>query len=449
MMHGLRGAGVAMMLMLGAQPADAQIEAGLTAGAVSVGLSAAIKDLKSVLESMGGELKGVGNSLQANAQNVLLDFDRAIAGNINLTFDKLDTQQQRLYRDAQALTRQLAKAAIEVTNNAGTQARLTIADADILAYNTTYSLPCRTQTPRVVMVTPDALRVGRDMLEVSVRGNFLDSVPDGAVTIGGQVAQIVSRSANEIRLAIPSSVAAAIKTRGSVAISIAAQERRKKMILLFCNTSTVPVTLQAATVLLPKRIYTLTGWLQPTSLKAEKRRETHQFNSGKPSDCDASNDASQNICAPAGWGVAAIADFKVTGRNCGSSAGPASVSGARCVLVPGRVKGCGYDGVWPARNCKGRGWVNWKMKVALTRDVRVPMARQSFAVTSGDQASWTFPYTKAPLRDPRWTYGVRIDVIEGDQKQSFDISHAQEVVGPVKGRLVDGVLGITVNDGDL
>ena len=233
------------------------------------------------------------------------------------------------------------------------------------------------------------------------------------------------------------------------AISIAAQERRKKMILLFCNTSTVPVTLQAATVLLPKRIYTLTGWLQPTSLKAEKRRETHQFNSGKPSDCDASNDASQNICAPAGWGVAAIADFKVTGRNCGSSAGPASISGARCVLVPGRVKGCGYDGVWPARNCKGRGWVNWKMKVALTRDVRVPMARQSFAVTSGDQASWTFPYTKAPLRVARWTYGVRIDVIEGDQKQSFDISHAQEVVGPVKGRLVDGVLGITVNDGDL
>ncbi|WHO38520.1 IPT/TIG domain-containing protein [Sphingobium sp. AP49] len=448
-MRGLRGATVAMVLMALVQPAHAQGEVA-TIGAVSVALSQALNGFKSTLETMGGEMKGVGNSLQANAQNVLADLDKAIAGNINLTFDKLDTQQQALYRDAQALTKQLAKATMEVTNNAGSQARLTIADADILAYNTTYSLPCRTQTPRIVMVTPDAIRVGRDTPEVTVKGNFLDQAPDGAVTIGGQPAQILARSANEMRLAIPPSVAAAVKTRGSVAISIAAQERRKKMILLFCNTSTVPVTLQAWTLLLPKRTFSLTGWMQPTSLKTETRKEKHEFNSGKPGDCDANVDVSQNVCAPMGWTVAAITNFSVTGKNCGSNAGPASISGARCVNVPGRVRGCGYRGIEPFRDCKGRGWVNWKMKTTLTHDVRAPMPRQSFTISSSDQASWSFPYaTNVQLREPEWTYGAHVDVIEGDQKYGYEISHAQQVVGPVKGRLVDGILGITVDDGDL
>ncbi|WP_095991164.1 hypothetical protein [Cystobacter fuscus] len=438
-----------VIAVIGATPAHAQLETTLTIGAVSNALSNAITDFKSSLETVGGEVRGVGNSLQANAQNVISDIDRVFGRNVNLTFDRMDAQQRALYRDAQALTRQVRDATTALATKTGDELRRTIAEADISAYNISYSLPCRTQTPRIVYVATPRLRLGRDTPEITIRGNFLDWPAASEVTVDGTPARVIARSAGELRVAVPDAIVGAITAERSVALRVPAENRKRK-IFLFCSTTKERLELQASATLVPRRQVSISAWIKPTTLVAETRKQLHNYDSGKSGDCDINTDVSQQVCAAEGWQVSDITHFAETGKNCGSNAGPPNVSGARCVHVPARLRGCGYRKYLGVKECKGRGWLSWDMSVGLTRDVRQDAQLQSFTVNAEGQSSWSFHYKPSEnLRGPTWSYGARVQVAEGNKIEVYEVSQAQENAGPVSARLIDGTLAITLNDGSL
>lgn len=422
------------------------VGAALTIGAVKDALSSTLADFNNTITTANEAVKGAGNSLQANAQNVIRDIDRVFGKNVNLTFDRMDTQQQALYRDAQRLTQQIRQATTDVATTTGDQARRTIYEADITAYNSLYSLPCRTQPSRIVYVTPNRIRVGRDTAEFSIRGNFLGG-PSNGIFVDGKEATVIARSPTEIRVAVPQSVLNATNVEHAVGVRVGLVDIRKTNFLVACHTSTASREESVAVTLAPKRTVSLSGWIEPTSLIERTESRNAKFESGKDDNCDSDRDITQNICVASPWTIKSLGDVAISSLNGGGFAGPATLSGDTCFKVPGRAKGKGYDSILGVKNCKGRGWTNWSMNYVVRTDDRVVAARHTFQQAAVDQASWNFSYPNSTsLREPRYRYTVRASVTVGNQVRVFDISDAQQLSGPISARLIDGTLTVSYDE---
>lgn len=423
------------------------ISTALTIGAVSNALSSTLADFNNAITTAGEAIKGAGNSLQANAQNVIRDIDRVFGKNVNLTFDRMDAQQQALYRDAQRLTQQIRQATIDIASKTAAEARKTIYEADIIAYNALYSLPCRSQAARIVYLQPDRIRIGRDTAEVTLRGNFLSGPEDG-IWIDGRKATVIARSATEIRAAVPREVAHGIASERSVGIRVELIDVKKSNLLLLCPSSRKKRTESLAVTLAPRRWVSLAGWIEPTSLVERTEGWSKQYESGADDNCDADRDITAQICEPSPWLVKSIDSFRITGKNGGGYAGPPSLSGDSCIKVPGRAKGKGYDRFpFGVKNCRGRGWTNWAMAYTVKTDDRITAGRHDFSEQAADQASWNIPYPAAStLREPRYRYALKANITMGDKTRVFEISDAQQLSGPISARLIDGTLTVSYDE---
>jgi len=126
----------------------------LTVGAVRQGLNEALVGVQNAMVTAGSEGRALGNSLQANVQNVISDIDSRLGKRLEYTFDKLDDTERQFMVDSRDLIFRTRAASAALAGVIGDESRRTIGEADIAAYNATYSLPCRTQVPRVVYWLP-------------------------------------------------------------------------------------------------------------------------------------------------------------------------------------------------------------------------------------------------------------------------------------------------------
>lgn len=254
--------GIFVLIVLSTQKAQAQAGTALTIGVVRLLLVDTLVQLQNVVETAGAEVKGVGNSLQASAQNVIKDIDSVFGSNLDLTFQNMDAMQRSLFRDAQILASQLERASITIAKVGGTEARRAISEADITAYNTSYSLPCRSQIPRFVYSLPEKLRAGSDTRSVTIKGNFLDIGPEPEITVESRPVKIVARNANQIRVEIPEELIEDVSTNREISIGARLYSREKT---LFCNYREVlsENSSSASVILLPSRIVSVEGWIQP------------------------------------------------------------------------------------------------------------------------------------------------------------------------------------------
>lgn len=188
------------LLMCFSVPAWAQA---LTVLAAKSALEGAIAELRKALADTTNDLRSLGNSLQANAQNVVLDVDRTLGSKINLTFDRLDATELRLMEDVQALTKQVQTATSQIVSKAGDEARKTIVEADIAAYNASYSLPCRSAPPRVVASFPARLTARRSAAVLRLKGNFLRQ-GNVSITVNDRPARVVERLDTSLTIELPS-----------------------------------------------------------------------------------------------------------------------------------------------------------------------------------------------------------------------------------------------------
>ena len=432
----------------------AQAEA-LTILAVKSALEDALKAFNNTIVTAGNEVRSTGTSLATNAQNVITDLNGQLGKRLQDTVGQLSGAERQLADDAILLTRQVQQATTAVATQTGEQARQTIADADITAYNASYSLPCRDQTPRVVYITPTSLRRGSGAPEVRIRGNFLDIGAPPDVTVDGKPAKLISRSRNELVLGIPADVIAAISNSRSVAISIPAEEARRTNLWVYCYDRNVKLStpLSQAVLLRPEVTYAVAGSISGIYDVFEPWSQSFHY-SKSDNDNEANFDDTQQFCAPEGFTLAtpSFASIKVNSANCNSSVGSPQVAGQRCVTVPAHLGGCGVDKVaGQIVNHKGRGWFDYDVTVSARRATPTALTAYAFNLASADgtQKSFQATHPAAAGNPPNavWRYTVGVDVKEGT-KVLRTISAGDGNPNPegVSTRVANGVVYVNVTE---
>ncbi len=342
----------------------------LTILAIKSTLEGFIESFREAMYEGTEDIQSIGNSLQANAQNVLADIDRMLGHKLEYTVDKLEGAELRLVEDAQELTRTMKVATQKIIAKAGEEARTTIVDADILAYNTSYSLPCRDSKPRVVASFPPTLQVGQDIPKLTLKGNFLRQGENLKVLVNGIEARIIERLDSAISVEISKSVVeSADQNDVIVSVKVDNLEEISRSLWLWgvlgCheNTATASSSPIGLTVLEPPFRYELSGstHVEHTAFR-EVAEPVQPFANTGSSICDDSYRVDREWCI-SGPGTLIRADVSVTGESCHSAFEGTVPSGNRCVLARGKVGGCGaIRGPFKTwLGCKGRGWLNYNI----------------------------------------------------------------------------------------
>lgn len=434
------------------RPAEAQ---GLeTVAAVSAGLSAAIEQFRQAISQAGDELRSLGNSLQANAQNVLQDLDTSLKNRMDQGVDSLDKEERKLATDAETLTRQLQQATEAVINKSADEARKTIVEADIAAYDTLYSLPCRDQRPRILAAFPEDVVVGKGPFVLSLLGNYLTFGDNLTATVDGQAAKVVEKLEHSLKIQLPDDIAPLSLPHARVAsVQISGLDTLKRTLWfgLVCRESKAPQTPMAAAVTIKPPIkLSVSGTLQSSQLVQVNAPDPviRRFDRTGSDHCDDSSDVSAQYCTTIPDAIATSGNVHVESANCGSSAGSANPSGPRCVLVPGRLQGCGANrgpfNTW--LGCNGRGWLKYTVTLTVTTKSRVESGNSIIDVApSVSDRSWSFPFP--PANDtPIFRYDVTVTQKQGDDVLNrWTVSQASPNSGPVISRVADGSLSVRLD----
>lgn len=400
------------------------VEAGtfLTIGSIRQGLNETLTGIQSATVTAGSEARALGNSLQSNIQNVIADIDARFAKRLDYTFEKMDIAERQFATDARDLIYRSRAAAKALTVAIGDESRRTIGEADIAAYNTSYSLPCRSQAPRIVYWTPTQTVAKGEEIIVSVHGNFLNFGNRAIVLIDGKPTPSFTRNDRIISIKIPKEIIQNVKDTSSVSIEIANIDKRtvepRMMSWLFgCSEKLEPVKPSSITVSLVPRFHyrvesevwaTYKEWSEPFVQQAGTVNKNDD-------NCDHDENVSFQACFPAEGMRAVKGEYQVHHKSGPSSFGPATVSGGNCVRFDGRLKGSGYNWVAGFKNCRGsaRLHADWQVIAQkqdskevskIVADNTLPIGLYSHAVNN----------TQTPRGDDwRWRYIVRISQLRG------------------------------------
>jgi hypothetical protein len=454
-MRSLIAAIVVALAFLSAAPAAPQAGP-VTVLAVKDALTTAVQGLRDALAEATNDAQSIGNSLQANAQNVLADINRMLGSKLAYTFDRLDASELRLVEDAQALTQQMTVATQKIVSGAGDEARRTLTEADITAYNASYSLPCRDARPRIVASFPARLTVGRDTPVLKLHGNFLRQGAEPSVKVNATAARLVERLDNSLSVEIPNAVLeSATNAEVLVSVEVAGLETTRRSLwlwgLLGCHESTSNVTAipLALTTLEPPFRYRVKGTeaVEYTAFREVAEPVQHFSNIGSDR-CDDNYRIDRQWCIT-GPGTLVRADVGVTSANCNSGYEGWVPSGDRCVLVRGKVGGCGANrglfGTW--LGCRGRGWLNYD--ITLVRREPYQVVTEPLVIErEGRPAELAFTIEVPPsvgFERPMARYNLQVDKLQGPKLvETFAVSHANPTVGPVTSRVSGGLLSVEV-----
>jgi hypothetical protein len=427
----------------------------LTVLAAKAALEGALGELRAALTDATNDLRSLGNSLQANAQNVVQDVDRMLGSKMNLAFDRLDAAELRLMEDVQALTRQVQGATLQVVQRAGEEARRSIVEADIAAYNASYSLPCRSAPPRVLASFPARLVARRSSPVLQLRGNFLRQGTLSAV-INGRPARILERLDTALSVEVPAEVVQAVadaEVLASVVINGLERVERAPRLwgLMGCAETRALVAEKpmALSVIEPPYQVQVEGTVRYEYTASRDVTEPEQEFSRTGSDrCDDNSRADEQWCV-AGGTLAGVQVSDVR-TNCNSGYEGNLPSGERCVLVRGRVAGCGaVRGPFNAwLGCKGRGWLKYKIQL-VRREPFQAMSADAHIDRKADPGVWSFAFdlpssTGLTAAQPRYNLTVRL--MQGKRTVTMHaLTHANPNAGPVTSRVQGGVLAVEVD----
>lgn len=404
-------------------PGTAAIGTYMTVGQIREGLNQALTGIQQATLTAGGEVRASGNSLQANVQNVIADIDAKFANRFNVTYTTLDGEERQFMADARELIFRSQAAATALVNETGDQARQTVGDADIAAYDTSYSLPCRTQIPRIVYWTPSSAVARGEEVVVSIHGNFLDFGRSASVFIDGHVARF-TRSDHVITAVIPAGDVQRITDKSDMSIKVAGLRKRvlepRWMAFLGCSETYAPWQNASVTVvLIPRVSYQVNGqiWATYASWGAP-----YVFQSGEltkeDDNCNANREVGFNVCVPDPANMRAVSGTgSVKSKSGPSSWGPPGLSGTTCVNFPAHLEGSGYRWTLGVADCRGHAWLDvlWQafaehliknQTPVMSVDKRLAIGTYSFSVND----------SQPPIGDNwQWHYLVQIQQLRGSQ----------------------------------
>ncbi|HEV8631842.1 MAG TPA: hypothetical protein VGV61_16120 [Thermoanaerobaculia bacterium] len=443
----------------GAKPAHADP---LTVGALRGALVDAIARLDTALSNATNNVKAAGNSVEANARGVVSDIDARLGSKLNLTFDRLDDSEKKIFENAQAVVGQVNSAATNIIGKTENAARRILGDADIVAYNALYSLPCRSQVPRVVYSTPEALFEGRSVPEITLRGNYLAIGQEPKVLVDGKPATLLARSANQMRVGVPKSVMNGLQAAHSVSVRFEPEQQSKSCYLFglvpWSRVKPLGHALTASVLLQPKTRVRVDGSVTPVVLTRQTLDEGHHLDR-HDDNCDAHFAVDQTWCLPDGWTFVTPGAYHLTetsaNHNCGSGLTGDHVAGDHCVFVGAQVNGCGYnrDPIFHTQlDCRGSGWVVYDVTLHGERSVpadgtAAPVKAQDFVPQrtnfllhyGGDLAGQTVA---------GWRYQAKLDFFRGANLapiRTIEVSDVDPTTGGVSSHLDNGALALDLS----
>lgn len=444
----------ALFLCLFLSHSSAQVNP-MTVGAVSSALQEALAGFNLTIATAGAEARSTGASLAGNAQNVITDIDRQLGNRLTSSIDQLSGVERQLADDAILLTKQIKTAGIAIVTLTSDEARRTIAEADITAYNASYSLPCRSLTPRIIYSWPREIRRGKGPAEIHLKGNFLDVGAAPEVTVDGAKAEILGRSRNELTVRVPAKVMASIVNPKSVQVAAHLDENRRTNYWLYCHEkiARMPSALTDAQMIRPELGYKVSlqvsgafDGFEPISTNTAYDRSDNNH--------EASFDDNHQICLPADYVLnpAAPPVLAITSLNCNSSVGTPTIAGERCVVVPAHLGGCGVVRVLGTIvNHKGRGWFAYTVRLNGIKKIATAIPSQMFELTSPDGVQRSFSASHADanknLLNPRWQYTATVQVNEGTQLiRTIVAGSGNPNPDGVSTRIKDGVAFVEIAD---
>jgi hypothetical protein len=371
--------------------------------------------------------------------------------------DSLNGSERQFASDARDLVYRSRAAATALTQTIGDETRRTIGEADITAYNASYSLPCRTQIPRVVYWLPTSqIALGEEVV-VDLHGNFLNFGTDAKVLVDGRPAASFTRSDRVISVRLPREYIQKVTEKSSVPIVVSGLSKRvlepHTLSWIFgCGETVQPVPNSSVTVvLIPRVSYRIKGeaWAS-----YKEWSEPFQYQSGQLSqeddNCDADREIGFQSC------VSDPENMRVV-RGEGdlvSKSGPSAwrtpvVSGTTCINFPALLKGSGYDRFpFGVKNCKGHAWltVNWRA-FAQRHDLKETQHLQFDTKLSIGTYSYNINDAQSPKGDEwKWRFVVQIDQMRGSEIiQSESLSEGRFDNGNGwAAHMLDGVLTVTL-----
>jgi hypothetical protein len=414
------------VLMIIGKTAHSQVDAAgsfLTIGAIRQGLNEALVGIQNATVTAGSEGRSLGNSLQANIQNVIADIDSRFGNRLDSTFDKLDKTERQFATDARDLIFRSKSAMISLTGAIGEESRRTIGEADIAAYNTSFSLPCRSQVPRVVYWTPTSTAAKGEEIIVSIHGNFLNLGNNLKILVGGTATLPVTRSDRIISVRLTREIVQKVADKSSVSIVISGLQKRMQepwfLSWIFgCKEKMETVQDNSIVVdLIPRLSYqvetevwaTYSEWSEPFVYRHERLNRSDN-------NCNHNENISFSICLPPDL-RAVRGQFSVHSRSDPSSFGPAVASGQNCILFNARLKGCGYHDYIVAHDCICHAWldVDWEVIAQRHDTMETARLRRTDVLPSG-QYSHAVDNAQPPMgEDWHWHYVARITQMRGSQ----------------------------------
>lgn len=432
-------------------PYAASADAGMTILSVKSLLEETLKSFNLTIATAGNEIRSTGVSLSQNAGNLLSDIDTKYANRMEQTIDSLSKLERQTIDDAIVLTKQMQDATLLLTRTTGDETRRAIAEADITAYNASYSLPCRDWIPRVLYTTPSEIRPSGDVPTIKIRGNFLDLGKEPKVTIDDYPARVISRNRNELQIEIPQKLITDTDRTKAVRITLPLEQQLNSRILLWCPSrlEKMDYPQTASIILRPNIQFNISGSISGTQGSYTYKDLPLQKFSRSDSNCDASYDVNQQYCVEEGWQVANVRHWEVASANCNSSVASPQIAGGNCMTVPAHIGGCGYNNYYLAKDCKGRGWVDYTIGLRAKKGTREPIEKWNFRQSSTVPFQKTFIYTHPrsidSLDSPEWKYEVSIEIKEG-ARQPYSVVASNVNPNPenVVTRVLGGVLSIEI-----
>lgn len=395
-----------------------------SAAIVYKGIQDSLEQVNSLAETAGSEVKGAALQLEMQLKDLLAVLDDRLENRIDESFDRLDDSQKLLTRNAQQTLESTREAMDALRAKSFNSAEELLHEADMSAYNTLYSLPCRDKIPRIVYSTPKALRVGSSQVEqLTIHGNFLrlgDTEP--VVKFGDRKLKIDALGDNDISVSLPIDALRDVKKPTPMSLTVEGLTKISTFNLLvgcpsFKRSVTEPVRTQL--VVRPELIHTVAATLLGKVNAVVRHPEAFKFNyTENAGSCSTNVDASKKYCLQpdSNWTVGR-ADVTDKYTRCPSSIGAAvTAKDDRCVVVPARLKSCGRR--WG--DCKGTGKISYTITlegVEHTQETLNDMILPPVTLRGPSSASTAFRFEVPQGTDPAsLRYIVNVISMEGTTK---------------------------------
>jgi hypothetical protein len=402
----------------------------IAAALIDKALQDALDKLQTAMNNAPADIKAEGSSLEGDGHALLTDFDARFKNHMERTVEQLNHTQRELWNSAEALTVHVERATQQIEASAFEAAKITLWEADIVAYDGVRDLPCQARDSRVLYASslnqghPLQMRLGFDPPEFSVRGNYLTYAPP-TVSVDSLSAQVKTSNQNGYDVLLPDDVITSVETSGekNVVISSAPASCHCKA---FWRSQEIRGQAQSVSLLVKPSIkFDVSATIQPLAeVPAQLWWPVDFYRSDD--DCNVNTKIDHRQCLPPDPDLKLVIEpqpWKIytTTANCGSGIEVPQVQTDHCISVAGRLKGCGSFHVGPIEDCHGRGWIGYHMDMHYNGFERQSLPTQDWHLVNPPPGDYDTAYIQAVPAGSRhfiWSYVVRVVVHEGPKVHS-------------------------------